>query len=123
MLRQADDIVGEAIAQLKSQNELKNTIIVFLSDNGFLFRAHQLRQALPYTESVKVPAMIRWSGHIPAGSVVEAPVTNVDLAPTLLQRGRRDAVAGTAVRRPRTSSTRHAPQRRPAGAMEGARPR
>jgi arylsulfatase A-like enzyme len=85
MLRQADDIVGRVIAQLKSQNELQNTIIVFLSDNGFLFRAHQLfGKRLPYTESVKVPAMIRWSGHIPAGSVWKRPVTNVDLAPTLL---------------------------------------
>jgi arylsulfatase A-like enzyme len=85
MLRQADDIVGRVIAQLNSQNELQNTIIVFLSDNGFLFRAHQLYgKRLPYTESVKVPAMIRWSGHIPAGSVWKRPVTNVDLAPTLL---------------------------------------
>jgi arylsulfatase A-like enzyme len=85
MLRQADDIVGRVIAQLKSQNELRNTIIVFLSDNGFLFRAHQLYgKRLPYTESVKVPAMIRWSGHIPADSVWKRPVTNVDLAPTLL---------------------------------------
>jgi arylsulfatase A-like enzyme len=85
MLRQADDIVGRVIAQLKSQNELGNTIIVFLSDNGFLFRSHQLDgKRLPYTESVKVPAMIRWSGHIPADSVWKRPVTNVDLAPTLL---------------------------------------
>jgi arylsulfatase A-like enzyme len=86
MLRQADDIVGRVIAQLKSQNELQNTIIVFVSDNGFLFRAHQLYgKRLPYTESVKVPAMIRWSGHIPADSVWKRPVTNVDLAPTLLK--------------------------------------
>lgn len=85
MLRQADDIVGRVIAQLKSQNELGNTIIVFLSDNGFLFQSHQLDgKRLPYTESVKVPAMIRWSGHIPADSVWKRPVTNVDLAPTLL---------------------------------------
>jgi hypothetical protein len=37
---------------------------------SFLFRAHQLYGTrLPYTEPVKVPAIIRWSGHIPAGFV------------------------------------------------------
>ena len=118
MLRQADDIVGRVIAQLKSQNELQNTIIVFLSDNGFLFRAHQLYgKRLPYTESVKVPAMIRWSGHIPAGSVWKRPVTNVDLAPTLLQRRRRGSVSGTAVRRPQHLRRHHAPPRGAAGAV------
>ena len=46
-----------------------------LSDNGFLFRAHQLYgKRLPYMESVQVPAMIRWSGHIPADSVWKRPV-------------------------------------------------
>jgi len=85
MLRQADDIIGAIFAQLRSQDELKNTIVVFLSDNGYLFRSHQLLgKRLPYTEAVRVPAMIRWPGHIRGGSVDRRLSTNVDLTPTLL---------------------------------------
>jgi arylsulfatase A-like enzyme len=58
MLHQADDIIGDIFSQLRSQRELRNTIVVFLSDNGFLFRSHQLLgKRLPYTEAVRVPAM------------------------------------------------------------------
>jgi arylsulfatase A-like enzyme len=86
MLHQADDIIGDIFSQLRSQRELRNTIVVFLSDNGFLFRSHQLLgKRLPYTEAVRVPAMIRWPGHIRAGSVDRRFSTNVDLAPTLLK--------------------------------------
>ena len=86
MLRQADDIIGRVFAQLQAQRELRNTIVVFLSDNGFQFRSHELYgKRLPYTESVRVPAAIRWTGHIPADSVDGRLSTNVDLTPTLLK--------------------------------------
>jgi arylsulfatase A-like enzyme len=85
MLRQADDIIGDIFAQLRAQGELRNTIVVLLSDNGVLFGSHQLTgKGLPYSEAVSVPAMIRWPRHIPGGSVDRRLSTNVDLAPTLL---------------------------------------
>ena len=55
-LAQAADVApgrrhqGRVIARLKSQNELRYAMIVFLSDDGFLFRAPQLyAKRLPYT--------------------------------------------------------------------------
>jgi arylsulfatase A-like enzyme len=85
MLRNADDIVGKVMSQLRSQNELDNTIVVFLSDNGLLYGAHRLSgKRLPYTESIKVPAFIRWPNHIKPGSVDPRMSGNLDLAPTLL---------------------------------------
>ncbi|MDX6533253.1 MAG: hypothetical protein QOF68_997, partial [Gaiellales bacterium] len=85
MLRHADDVIGRVMAQLGDQNELENTIVVFLSDNGYMFGAHRLKgKRLPYTESIKVPALIRWTKHIQPGSVDMRFTANVDLAPTLL---------------------------------------
>lgn len=85
MLRQADDIIGRVFERLRSQDELRNTLVVFTSDNGVLFGAHRLTgKRLPYTESIKVPAMVRWPGHITPGSVDRRMTANIDLAPTLL---------------------------------------
>jgi arylsulfatase A-like enzyme len=85
MLRQADDIIGRVMVQLRDQHELDNTIFAFLSDNGNLFGAHRLSgKRLPYTESIKVPALIRWTHHIRPGSVDRRLSANVDLVPTLL---------------------------------------
>jgi arylsulfatase A-like enzyme len=89
MLRQADDIIGRLMKQLREQHELENTIVVFLSDNGVVFGAHRLTgKSLPYTESIQVPAAIRWPHHIPPGSVDGRLSANIDLAPTLLDAAR-----------------------------------
>ena len=36
----------------------------------------------PYEESIRVPMIVRWDGHVPAGTTSQALVTNIDLAPT-----------------------------------------
>ena len=65
-------------------DELDNTVIVYTSDNGFLFGEHRLnfRKVVPYEESVHVPLIIRGPG-FPAGQVARQVVGNIDLAPTI----------------------------------------
>jgi arylsulfatase A-like enzyme len=89
MLRNADDIVGRVMHQLSVQHESANTLVVFLSDNGYLFGAHRMYgKRLPYTESIKVPAFIRWPHHIVGGSIDRRLSANVDLMPTILNAAR-----------------------------------
>jgi N-acetylglucosamine-6-sulfatase len=80
-----DDHVKELVAVLKRTNQLKNTMIVFLSDNGWMQGEHRVPgdKYLPYEESVRVPFILRGPG-VPAGRVVRGQVANVDFAPTLV---------------------------------------
>ena len=65
--------------------EARNTIVVFMSDNGYLHGEHGLgNKTVPYLHSVHVPMAARWPGHIPQGSSDQV-VANIDVAPTILQ--------------------------------------
>ena len=69
--------------QVRAQGELGDTLIILLSDNGFSFGEHRwVGKRCPYEACVRVPLVMRtpWS----VAGEVETPVTNVDLAPTIL---------------------------------------
>ncbi len=80
-----DDHVGRLVRILRRTNQLKNTLIVFVSDNGWLQGQHRIPgdKFLPYEESLRVPLIMRGPG-IPAGRTVRGQVSNVDFAPTLV---------------------------------------
>ncbi len=85
-LLSVDDAVGRLMRWLKENGELTNTLAFFISDNGRSWGEHGIGgKRTPYTESVKVPLFMRWSGSVPAGTVDKRLVTNLDLAPTILQ--------------------------------------
>lgn len=77
-----DDLVGKLISNLKQSGELDNTVIIFTSDNGYLFGEHRLHgKRVAYEESIRVPLFIRIPGTAPA--VIDHKVLNADLAPTI----------------------------------------
>ena len=80
-----DAQVARTVRTLRQTGELRNTYVVFTSDNGYFLGEHRMRQGkvLPYEPSLRVPLMIRGPG-IPAGQVRSDPFTTVDLAPTIL---------------------------------------
>ena len=84
-LRAVDDHVAQLVKTLRDTHQLKNTLIVFVSDNGWLQGEHRITgdKFLPYEESLRVPFILRGPG-IPAGRTVHGQVSNVDFAPTLL---------------------------------------
>jgi arylsulfatase A-like enzyme len=83
-LMSVDDMMGRLFHQLRRLHEARNTLIFFTSDNGFMWGEHGLKgKIVPYTESIRVPLLARWPGRIPAGEV-DRLVSNVDLAPTIL---------------------------------------
>jgi N-acetylglucosamine-6-sulfatase len=78
-----DDLVGGIVSALGSQ--LANTVIIFTSDNGFLYGEHRMAEKLvAYEESIRVPLYIAGPG-IAGPRSVDAMVLNNDLAPTIAE--------------------------------------
>ncbi|MDQ2622165.1 MAG: sulfatase [Actinomycetota bacterium] len=84
-LRAVDDGVGAIMKTLRKTGKLKNTYVIFLSDNGLFHGEHRLSSAkfLPYEPSARVPMMIRGPG-IGKGKRSGEIVANIDIAPTIL---------------------------------------
>jgi arylsulfatase A-like enzyme len=87
-----DQQVKRLVGTLRETGQLRNTLIVFLSDNGWLQGQHRVPgdKYLPYDESVRIPFILRGPG-VPAGRVIHGQVANVDFAPTLLDAARAQA--------------------------------
>jgi arylsulfatase A-like enzyme len=84
-LSPVDESLGRILTYLRRNKLENNTLIVFYSDNGFLFGDHGLidkRNA--YEPSVRVPMIAYAPGLLPKGAVNPARVRNLDLAPTFL---------------------------------------
>ncbi|NVD45167.1 sulfatase family protein [Qipengyuania atrilutea] len=80
-----DDSVGRVLDWLKASGEMDNTIVVYTSDQGFYLGEHGwFDKRFMYEQSLRTPLVMQYPGHIPAGTRVEAPVQNVDYAPTFL---------------------------------------
>ncbi len=81
-----DESLGRILKYLRDAGIEKNTMIVFYSDNGFLFGDHGLidkRNA--YEPSIRVPMIVYAPGLTPAGVTNPVRVRNLDLAPTFLE--------------------------------------
>ncbi len=85
-LRSVDDGVKALVDTLGSLHRLRNTYIMFTSDNGFFFGEHRLigGKFLAYEPSTHVPFLIR-GPHIKAGTESGEIVGNIDVAPTILE--------------------------------------
>jgi arylsulfatase A-like enzyme len=82
---------GEILAALKKHGLEKDTIIMFLSDNGpWLVFGNHAGSAYPLREGktttwdggTRVPFIISWPGHIPAGTTSGEMACAIDLLPT-----------------------------------------
>ena len=82
-----DDLVGELVARLGRLGKLKDTAIVYVSDQGVQWGEHRLEAAqktVPYEGSIRVPLIVRYD-RLTGGRARsdEHLVSNADLAPTL----------------------------------------
>ena len=77
--------VGRLLAAVEKAGLARDTLVAFSSDHGEMFGA-QGRQAknIFYEEAARVPLLVRWPEKIPAGTVSDAPISTVDVMPTLL---------------------------------------
>ena len=84
-LRSIDDGVKEIIDTLGQLHRLRNTYVIFTSDNGFFFGEHRLigGKFLAYEPATHMPFLIRGPGIKPDSSSGEL-AANIDIAPTVL---------------------------------------
>lgn len=84
-LMSVDDLVARLIGRLRELGELRNTLIIFTSDNGEVWGEHLLGgKRWPYDEALRVPMLMRWdAGNLSAGSLRSDVVANIDIAPTI----------------------------------------
>jgi len=90
MVENVDTQVGRLIDLLESTGKLKNTFILFISDNGGLYKVTKqwpLRagKGSPYEGGIREPMFAFWQGKINAGTKSEVPVSNIDFFPTILE--------------------------------------
>ncbi len=81
-----DESIGKVLDQLEESGLMDNTIVIYMSDNGFSFGEHGLidkRHA--YEESMRVPMIAYAPGRIEAGSTLDNMVLNIDMGPTILE--------------------------------------
>jgi arylsulfatase A-like enzyme len=83
-LRSLDRSVGTLVETLRRRHALDRTVIVYLSDNGFLWGEHRLGGKIwPYEESIHLPLVIRTPWRAGDGTVDHHMALNVDIASTV----------------------------------------
>ena len=82
-LRSVDRALAHLVEEIGARDELGRTLIVFLTDNGFSFGEHRwVGKRCHYDACIRVPLVMRAPWAEPG--TVAAPVSIVDLAPTVL---------------------------------------
>ena len=92
-LMSVDDMVDTVMSEVQRLGELQDTLVIYTSDNGYLWGEHRLggdyglaaQKRYPYTDSVRLPFFIRWDGHIQPGTTDARLTATADIAATVLQ--------------------------------------
>jgi N-acetylglucosamine-6-sulfatase len=70
---------------LKSKGVLSNTLVIFSSDNGYLWHEHnRISKFAPYEPSMRVPLVVWWPGHVLPGIDNNRITSYLDIMPTIL---------------------------------------
>ncbi len=83
-LQSVDDAVGRFLKTLEREGEADNTLVIYLSDNGYSLGSHRNPwKDCAYEECIHLPLMVRWPGHTDAGGKISALAGSMDIAPTI----------------------------------------
>lgn len=84
MVSLIDDETGRILDALERSGRMDNTLVIFSSDHGEMLGDHHLLLKGPmlYDGAIRVPLVMRWPGHIPAGRRVANLVEWIDLTST-----------------------------------------
>ena len=91
-MAQLDDSVGEILQHLDDIGEAENTIVIFTTDNGAEvytwpdggMTPFKAAKGTSYEGGFRVPAIIRWPGHVKPGTVENGIFSGLDWFPTLV---------------------------------------
>jgi len=88
MVHAVDRGVGKIVDALNASDKMKDTLIVFLSDNGGKTGAGANNGPLKrgkgsvYEGGIRVPMFFHWPERVPAGKTCDLPVSAIDFYPT-----------------------------------------
>jgi arylsulfatase A-like enzyme len=84
-LRSVDLLVASLLSRIRHAGQDRDTLVVYLSDNGYMWGQHGLvTKHVPYSESVRIPFLFRPPAAFAGPPVDRRLVTNVDVAPTIM---------------------------------------
>ncbi len=89
MITNIDDNVGKLRAQMKEWGLDRDTLLIFMTDNGGTAGVQEFNAGMrgskvtPWEGGTRVPCFLRWGEHFPAGERSQL-TAHVDLFPTLL---------------------------------------
>ena len=89
MVRQMDLQIGRVLQTLETAGIANNTVVVFTSDNG----GERFSDTWPFSGKktelleggIRIPAIVRWPGHIRPGGVSTQVAITMDWLPTFLE--------------------------------------
>jgi arylsulfatase A-like enzyme len=95
MMKSLDDGIGQVLNALSRAGLARDTLVVFTSDNG----GERFSYNWPFTGEkgalweggIRVPAIVRWTGVVPAGRISQQPSISMDWTATLLAAGKTQA--------------------------------
>jgi arylsulfatase A len=101
MVEHLDNSIGRIIKKLDEMDLAEQTIVIFFSDNGGLYKPfggyrgnmeavttnEPLRdeKGTLYEGGIREPLIVRWPGVVKSGTTCNAPVSSVDFYPTFLE--------------------------------------
>jgi arylsulfatase A len=96
MVHILDENIGKLLKKLDELDLKKNTVVVFISDNGGFINEWDGKTVTDnsplrsgkgalYEGGIRVPTMIRWPGTTTPGAICDYPVTTYDFYPTILE--------------------------------------
>lgn len=85
MVKEIDDWIGKILDHLDELGLKENTLVIFTSDHGEMLGDHGMDgKWIFYEGSAHIPMLMRLPGVIPAGKVVQTPVSQIDFFSTIL---------------------------------------
>lgn len=85
MVTEVDTWVGRILDRVQELGIADRTLVVFTSDHGEMLGDHGMHSKnIFYDASVRIPLIMRLPGVIPAGTLVDVPVSHVDYCATIL---------------------------------------
>ncbi len=81
-----DESIASLLDYLDANDLSRNTLVIYVGDQSFYMGEHGLYdKRWIFEESLRMPLVMRWKGHITPGTRSAAMVQNIDYAPTILE--------------------------------------
>ena len=89
LVEEIDACIGEVLSQLEQLGLAENTIVIYSADHGDFVGAHGMVEKCAqghnvFEDTLRVPLIFKWPGHIESDVVRQDLVELVDIYPTLL---------------------------------------